>query len=81
MDVEAMRTEPARLQYKSEAFAVPLGWGIRLRVSDGGALRAGGLGRLPVTWCNGPWHPSFGARAGSATLLRNNDAGLEGKGP
>ena len=81
MDVEAMRAGQARPQPKNEASLVLSGRGMRLRVSDGGALRADGLGGLPVTKGNGPWHRGVGARAGSATFLRDNDAGLKGKGP
>ena len=79
MSEEDLRAELERLRNESAALKKGASSGIRLKVSEKGAVSAYGLGRFPVTLYKEQWLKLLDMSADIRVFIAENEAQLKAK--
>ena len=79
MSDEAMKAELERHRKENEALKKGASAGLRMKVSEKGALSIYGMGRFPVTLYKEQWQKLLEAADDIRSFLKDNDAQLKTK--
>lgn len=77
---DKLRSEIARLRAENEMLRRQDVAGLRLKVSEKGALSVYGLGRFPVTLYKEQWRRLLAQSEAILQFMRENDSALRSKG-
>lgn len=80
MDTDNLQAEVARLKAENERLRRQDAGGLRLKVSEKGALSVYGLGRFPVTLYKEQWQRLLAQAETIGQFIRENDSALKAKG-
>ncbi len=79
-DSDTMKKELERLRAENKALKNSASHGLRLKVSEKGALSVYGLGRFPVTLYKEQWHKLLGMADEIQAFIEANNKDLKSKG-
>jgi hypothetical protein len=79
MSDEELKTELERLRNENAALKRGTSSGIRLKVSEKGAVSVYGIGRFPVTLCKEQWLKLLGMSDDIRAFIAANEAQLNAK--
>jgi hypothetical protein len=79
-ETDTIKKELERLKAENRALKKSASHGLRLKVSEKGALSVYGLGRFPVTLYKEQWHKLLGMADEIQTFIETNNKDLKSKG-